>query len=229
MLLLEPSAAATIQTPGRVKGPIAQGSVAVVQVSGAMMYGGEGLSHQAVKAAIKEAMRQADNVVLDIDSPGGTATGTMELATWLRQQETPIFTYTSGLMASAAYWLGSHSSFVGASPSSIVGSIGSVVFVEDVSALLERVGIKVHVVASGKNKALLNPMIPFSDDARAAVQARVDEVADGFKQTVLSMRPKADLKKMDGRTFTGTTAYKEGLVDVIANDLEDFIKLITQT
>lgn len=212
------------------KTPRVYGTAAIVPVTGPLFYGSdEFLSHQEVKENIKKAMSQADFVVLDIDSPGGSATGTMELANWIGKQSTPIFAYSSGLMASAAYWIGSHAAALGASAGSTVGSIGVASTVLDVSGALEKMGVKVHAFKSGPLKALGNPVESLSDTGKKYIQEKVMELAEGFKQAVSSMRPKASREIMDGRTMSGSKACDAGLVDFVANDIEEFIQQITQS
>lgn len=212
------------------KTPRLFGTAAIVPVNGPIYYGeDEYTSHQEIKANIKAAMNQADFVVLDIDSPGGTVTGTLELSNWIAQQAKPIVAYSSGMMASAAYWIGSHAHLLGASPASTVGSIGTILQVADVTKALEQMGIQIHTFASGKYKAVGNPFKALTEDHKEHLQERVMELAEGFKQAVSSMRPKASREIMDGRTMSGSKAYDAGLVDFVANDIEEFIQQITES
>ena len=81
---------------------------------------------------ISEALREAGQrddikaVFLDIDSPGGTVAGTPELAATVKSinDRKPVYAFSSGLMASAAYWIASQARAIYATPSAQVGSIG---------------------------------------------------------------------------------------------------------
>jgi ClpP class serine protease len=103
---------------------------------------------------------------LDIDSPGGTVAGTPELAAAVSalDQKKPVYAFSSGLMASAAYWIASQARAIYATPSAQVGSIGVVQAVVDRSAAINAAGIKVEVFSVGKYKAMGAPGTPLTDD-----------------------------------------------------------------
>src|SRR6185295_18331602 len=65
-------------------------------------------------------------IVLDIDSPGGDATGCGELSKLIAgaRGRKPIVAYCGGAMCSAAYWLGSAADRIVTDPSGMLGSIG---------------------------------------------------------------------------------------------------------
>ena len=79
-----------------------------------------------VAAALSEAGASpaVRAVFLDIDSPGGTVAGTPELAGAVASLNArkPVYAFTSGMMASAAYWIASQATAVYATPSAQVGS-----------------------------------------------------------------------------------------------------------
>jgi ClpP class serine protease len=77
---------------------------------------------EAIEAA--EADPAISGILLDIDSPGGECCGTPECADVVAACRKPVAAWSGGLMASAAYWIGSHSKYVTASRSASVGSIG---------------------------------------------------------------------------------------------------------
>ncbi|MCX6876388.1 MAG: S49 family peptidase [Verrucomicrobia bacterium] len=97
--------------------------------------------------ALREAGARDDikAVFLDIDSPGGTVAGTPELAATVTSinERKPVYAFSSGLMASAAYWVASQARAIYATPSAQVGSIGVVQAVIDDTAALDAEGIKV--------------------------------------------------------------------------------------
>jgi len=94
---------------------------------------------------------KVDAILLDVDSPGGTAMGTAELAEAVADasQEKFVYAFTGGLMCRAAYWVASQSDAIYASPSARVGSIGVIIPFLDASEAFERAGLKMEVFASG--------------------------------------------------------------------------------
>jgi ClpP class serine protease len=98
--------------------------------------------------------------------------GTPELAAAVASlnEDKPVYAFSSGLMASAAYWIASQARAIYATPSAQVGSIGVVQAVVDDSGALDRDGIKVEVFSVGKYKAMGAPGTSLTDDQRDLMQ-----------------------------------------------------------
>lgn len=162
------------------------GGIAVIPVYGTitqrggslfdMFFGGtsaEGLTAQ-IRSAISDESVQS--IVLDVDSPGGSVGGIQEAfdAIMSMRGQKPITAVANSLMASAAYWLASAADTVIASPSAQIGSIGVFTVHEDISKMAAEAGVKVTMISAGKFKTEGNQFEPLSDEARAAIQKRVD-------------------------------------------------------
>lgn len=158
-------------------------------------------------------------IVLDTDSPGGAAQGIPEAAARLRalRGTKPIVAVASGLMASGAYWLASQADSIVGSPSSEIGSVGAFMVHQDMSEMFAKDGVKNTIVRAGKYKAETNPFEPLSDDARAALQTRVDDayalfVADLAKGRNVSVATvKTDFGQ--GRVLGPKAALSAGMID----------------
>ena len=91
----------------------------------------------------------------------------------------------------------------------------------NLSELLDKIGIKFETVKSGIFKDILSPDKPLSEEGRGLLQGLIDEsykqfteaVAEGRNLTVEEVREFAD-----GRIFTGTQAKELGLVDEIGDE-----------
>ena len=82
-----------------------------------------------------------------VDSPGGQVTGTDLLAEAIKNSATPIVAYIEGMAASAAYWIISGASkIVASSDLDRIGSIGTMLMVEDLKPFFEAQGVKFHEV-----------------------------------------------------------------------------------
>lgn len=125
-------------------------------------------------------------IVMAVDSPGGSLYGVDELATEIRESRgtKPIVAVASSMAASAAYWLAAQADEVYVTPGGDVGSVGVFTAHEDLSGLLEKKGVKVTLVSAGPHKTEGNPFAPLDDDARATLQARVD---DGYARFVAAL------------------------------------------
>ena len=199
--------------------------VAIIQIEGAMMkadskFGGTSTIRirQAIRAAVQDP--EIDSILLHIDSPGGTVSGTKELADEVlsARQSKPVHAYIEDLGASAAYWVASQCETISANLTAEVGSLGVVAVIYDQSKQFERMGVKVHVVSTGKFKGAGAPGSEISADMLAEVQELVDDLHEVFMTAVLSGRKmeRAELDAIaDGRVFLASKALKLGLVDAV--------------
>lgn len=200
--------------------------IAVIPIAGPMMkidskYGSTNTLR--VRRAVRAAARDADvrAILLHIDSPGGTAAGTDDLATDVRRarDSKPVFAHIDDMGASAAYWVASQCEHISCNPSGEVGSIGTVAILRDESGAAEQAGIKVHVISTGRYKGAFAPGAPVPDEHLQYAQDRVDAHAAYFKAEVQRGRglttDQVDTLA-DGRLYSASVAKASGLIDSIA-------------
>jgi signal peptide peptidase SppA len=184
---------------------------------------------EEIGAAIQEASFRPDikAVFLDIDSPGGTVAGTPELAAAVSalDKKKPVYAFSSGLMASAAYWIASQARAIYATPSAQVGSIGVVQAVVDRSAAINAAGIKVEVFSVGKYKAMGAPGTPLTDDQRELIQSNLAEIAGEFHAAVLARGRAIPPEAMEGQTFSGRQAQRVNLAGMVPDRAEAMRRL----
>lgn len=175
--------------------------------------------HLEIQKAVVEAMQRDDikSVILDIDSPGGTVAGTPELAAAVAKlnDKKPVYAFTDGTMASAAYWIASQATAIYATPSARVGSIGVVQSFLDQSQRLERAGLKLEVFTVGRYKAMGMPGTSLTDEQRQLIESNLGEIAQDFHTAVLSKGRNIPPEAMEGQTFTGRQAERMGLSQLI--------------
>ncbi len=170
-----------------------------------------------IQHAIEDAAAdpQAEAILLAIDSPGGTYTGTPETATLIATTDKPIVAFTDSGMASAAYWLGSQAEAIVATESARVGSIGVYMALLDESVAYTQAGFKQELFKSGKFKGMGMPGVPLTDDQRELLQRSVNDIFEDFRDTVLNQRPDVPADAMEGQTFRADEALELGLIDQI--------------
>ena len=158
-------------------------------------------------------------VVFDVDSPGGGVEGVEELADKIYGMKKPCIAQTSGMSASAAYWLSSAADMIYATASSTVGSIGVYLPVLDESRAYEQVGLYVDLIKSKKTpyKGAGYPGTSLTEEQRNDFQAGVDYLYERFSGAVKKYRKQASADAMDGRTFFGSQAIEYGLIDAVAS------------
>lgn len=125
-------------------------------------------------------------IVILTDSPGGSTEGVSELRSEVKKvaRHKPVIAVASNLIASAAYWIVSGSTSIVASPSSLLGSIGVIMTLVDISAAEQKAGVKVTHITGGKYKSEGSMHEPLSEEGRAYLQEFVNTFYAQFKLDV---------------------------------------------
>lgn len=210
-----------------------RGAVAVIPLQGVIAHrmgsmeeSSGGMSAERFTAMVNAAAadHSIGSIVLDVDSPGGTIPGVPEAAdaVFAARQKKQVIAIANSTMASAAYWIASQASEIVAIPSALdrsIGSIGAFTVHQDLTAHLEKEGIKVTLIKAGKHKADGNPFEPLSDESKALIQASVDAAYGQFVKAVARGRgvSVADVRGGygEGRAMSAPDALKAGLIDRI--------------
>lgn len=207
------------------------GGVAVIPLVGSiipranvMTESSGAVSVQRFTSLFREALSNEDigSIVIDIDSPGGQVGGVAELAAEIynARGQKPVTAVANTLAASAAYWIGSAADELVVTPSGQVGSIGVFAMHEDISAMLEREGVKINLISAGKYKVEGNPFEPLTDEARANMQTQIDTYYDMFVTAVARGRGvSVDAVRNgfgQGRTVGADEAVRLGMADRVA-------------
>lgn len=201
-------------------------TVAVVRIWGLISHHPQsmGTSVDQIGQAFDAAMAspQVDAVLLDIDSPGGMVQGVPELAAKIRagRDVKPVTALANGMMASAAYWLGSAASEVVAIPSATgLGAIGVYRLHEDWTQKLEKDGVKITAIAAGKYKTEGAPWGSLSPEAESFYRNEVESVYSWFVRDVATQRRDSQAAVRtgygEGRMLRAEQAVKANLADRI--------------
>ena len=183
-------------------------AVAVISVKGVLMKE-DMVCGPAGTATIGRIIQQADNnpdisaIVLHIDSPGGTVDGTEALANIIRNTNKPVVAFADGLMASAAFWIGSASSeIIASTDTDEIGSVGVIMRFADWQPHWEKKGVKFHTVAAStspeKSKAF--------DELREGnydtyIKEVLDPIDKKFMDTIKERFPGCEEKHLTGKVF----------------------------
>lgn len=198
-----------------VEGPIFPKANLFTQISGAT-------SIDILARDFNEALENPEikGIILNFDTPGGAVAGVNELNDMIFEARgmKPIVSYVNDIGASAGFWLASAADEVVINDTAEVGSVGVV------AAL--RISDDKDEIEIVSSQSPLKRADARSDEGRAAIQSRIDQIADVFitrlarnfnidKDTVLSDFGRGDM-------LVGANAVASGMAHRLGN-LESLI------
>lgn len=192
--------------------------------------------YETIAAALQQASaaQEVQEIILDVDSPGGECIGCFELADLIAGIDKPVYGFTEGLAASAAYALISQTTEIYATRSAMLGSIGVICSVLDDSANLAQDGFKMEYFTAGANKlAFGGSGYTLNDADRQITQDRVNYYYSLFTQTVLDGREAAidnvePIAQGSAKIYVGEQAVDAGLCDAIVTGFDEVVQLILE-
>jgi protease IV len=197
--------------------------VAVVEVHGAI---GPNIRSQQFVPMLKR-LREDDRtraVVLDIDSPGGSASVSDYLYLELQKlaREKPLVAFVRGVCASGSYFLACACSRIISQRSAVIGSIGVMLIRPEMQELLDKIGVHVAVTTTGPYKGMGLPFRGMTPEEERKNQDMADRFFEHFVGVVSEgRRVSLDTARgwATGEVWWATQALDLGLVDELG-DLE---------
>jgi len=194
------------------------------QVSGYL-----GVRQQIEKALLMPGVRA---ILLDIDSPGGTVDGCLELVDFLSSVSLPLYAWVDGQATSAAEWIKSTAIESYAPATAMHGSIGVRTHHTDWSGWNEQKGLTetYFVAPEGSYKATPNPDTPIDEKTRKYVQGQITSAYAIFRDSVAAnhgLTPDA-IDAMDAKVFLTAEAIELGLVTGTMPDIDTCISHIAK-
>jgi len=199
-----------------VTGPLFRYASLFTAISGATSY--DLLARDFNKALNDPSV---ESILLNIDSPGGEASGVSEFADMIynARGKKPVVAYVGGAGASAAYWLASAADRVIVDETAMLGSIGVVLGIEDSRERDTKNGIKRMEIVSAQSP--FKRVDPATEEGQSRLQARVDALAEVFVAKVARNRGRdveTVLKEFgQGDVFVGQAAVNAGLADRVGS------------
>ncbi|CAM5479653.1 S49 family peptidase [Thauera mechernichensis] len=197
-----------------VVGTLVRRSMGIEAVSGLMSYG-------EIEARLDAALAdpQVAGILLDLDSPGGEASGVFELAERIRAASTikPIWAHANDAAYSAAFAIAAACQRLTLSQTAGVGSIGVIALHVNQSVKDAKDGLNYTAVFAGSHKNDFSPHEPLTPQAINALQGEVDRLYDIFVNQVGQMRgidPGA-VRATEAGLFYGEQAVAAGLADAV--------------
>jgi protease-4 len=203
--------------------------VAILSIEGTIL-SGEGFFKQQIDHAKKDIENgNLKAIVVRVNSPGGTITGSDYMLHHLRKlvpdAHIPVVVSMGAIAASGGYYVsmcvGDKPETIFAEPTTWTGSIGVIIPHYNVAGLMEKWGIQEDCVASHRLKGMGSIARKMTDEERKIFQELVDEGFTQFKTVIKQGRSKfekspAALDKLaTGQVYTAKQALESGLIDKI--------------
>lgn len=165
-----------------------------------------------------DANKNVKAIILEINSPGGTAVASKEIADKIKQikNHKPVIAWIREVGASGAYWISSASTKIIADPLSITGSIGVISSYLEFSELMEEYGVSYEGLSSGKYKDIGSPYKKLTLEERNILQKKLDLIHNYFVNEVSLNRNISRSKIQDianGIFYLGIEAKSLNLID----------------
>jgi serine protease SohB len=171
-----------------------------------------------------------DEVVVRIDSPGGTVNGYGHAASQLLRVHgagIPLTICVDEVAASGGYMCAAVADKIVASPFAYIGSIGVVAGMPNFVGLMKKIGIRYVELTAGENKRTLTPFSEPTPQKEAIELERLEAIHNAFKNLIKQRRPNLDIDKVaDGNYWLAVDAKELGLVDIIQTSDEYLIERI---
>lgn len=211
-----------------IHGSLVKRSLGMEAASGLTSYG-------EIAAMLDTALAdpQVSGILLDIDSPGGEASGSFELARRVREAATvkPVWAVANDAAYSAAYAIAASAQRLYVTETGGVGSIGVIALHVDQSVKDAKDGYRFTAITAGAHKNDYSPHEPLSDSAKTELQSEVDRLYAIFTEHVAAMRG-LDLdavRATEAGLFFGSNAVAQGLADGLQSleaTLDEFHKFL---
>jgi protease IV len=213
------------------------GNIALIPIEGPITgnggnYLGDSTASSKTIVSFIESAEENKNVeviVLEINSPGGSAVASDEIATAVKNAKKPVVSLIREVGASGGYWIASASDYVVANRMSITGSIGVISSYIEFSELMDKYGVNYQRMVAGEKKDLGTPFKKLSSEDELLLQKKLDKIHQFFIEEIAENRglSVSEVKALaTGEFYLGIEALDLGLVDLLGNKdtLENYIQ-----
>lgn len=181
---------------------------------------------------ITQVATPKDEVVVRIDSPGGSVTGYGHAASQLlriHELGIPLTICVDEIAASGGYMCAAVADKIIAAPFAFIGSIGVVAGIPNFVGLMNKIGVRYMELTAGANKRTLTPFSDPTPQKEAVEQERLEAIHNAFKELIRKRRPNLDMDRVaDGNYWLAVDAKELGLVDMIQTSDDYLIQQLKQ-
>ena len=141
-----------------------------------------------------------------------------ELLLFRERTRVPIVAVMMDVAASGGYYIALAADRIVAHPTTVTGSIGTILVTANVEGLMQKLGVAATTIKSAEHKDMGSPFRTLTAEERRIFQSVIDELQRQFVTKVVERRriPEATARTLaDGRIYTAPQALDHRLVDAI--------------
>lgn len=176
--------------------------------------------------AILTVAGPTDEVILDLESPGGMVHGYGLVASQLQRVKDAKINLTicvDKVAASGGYMIACLADKIIAAPFSIIGSVGVVASIPNFNKIIKKNDVDFYQMTAGKHKRTMTLFGEITEDAKAKFKDELEETHVLFKNHIHTFRPKVDIEAIaTGEHWYGTRAKELNLIDELGT-LDSYI------
>lgn len=173
-------------------------------------------------------------ILLTVNSPGGTVTGSdmlfNELMNFKKRKNIRIVVCMMDVAASGGYMISLPADCIYAHPTSVTGSVGVIFYQLKLHGLMDKIGVGMDVTKSGDLKDMGSPFKKSTDEESKIFQKLIDQLDLRFLDAVKNTRKIDDAKMKEissGRVYLAEDALRLGLIDRIGY-MDDAVKMAAE-
>ncbi len=179
-----------------------------------------------VVTAILTVATSKDEVIVDLESPGGMVHGYGLAASQLQRIKdagVPLTICVDKVAASGGYMMACLADKIIAAPFAIIGSVGVVASVPNFNKILKKNDVDYYQITSGKFKRTLTLMGEVTAEGLEKFKEDIEETHELFKKHIKTFRPQVDIERIaTGEHWFGQTALQLNLVDALGTS-DDYL------
>ena len=169
--------------------------------------------------AVLSIAEKKDEVLLKLESPGGSVAGYGLAASQLqrlRDKHIPLTVCIDKIAASGGYLMACVANKIIAAPFSIIGSIGVVAQIPNFHRFLKKNDIDVELITAGEYKRTLTIFGENTPKGRKKFQEDLEKIHLAFRDYVITNRDQLDIDEVStGEHWLGKEAQELKLVDAL--------------
>ncbi len=189
----------------------------------------KGFSQLELLRKLKEVEKDKTiaGLILRIDSPGGAASDSEEIYQAVADVDKvkPVFVSIGNMCCSGGYMIACGARRIYANNTSLVGSIGVIMQIPNITKLADKIGINMNTIKAGDMKDIGNPFREMTEEEKEYLRVAAENINFIFKGIVADSRlgrVESDktykfTQMQDGRFFNASEALKYGFIDEISS------------